>query len=452
MIADPYLPQSGDENVNVDSYELDLDYRLSTNRLSGTAQLRGTLRHPATTIGFDLVGLRVSRVTVAGDRAAKFRQTDRKVKVTFGHECPAGTAFDITIAYAGAPRPRRTRWGTLGWEELEDGVIVASQPSGAPTWFPCNDLPADKATYQIRLLADAGYLVAAGPQRARRTHKGRVQWTFAHDVPTATYLVAVQLGRYTQTTATLSEVPVRILHPAALRSRVQADFADLGRMLTVFQDAFGPYPFEEYTVVVTEDDLEIPLEAQAMAVFGANHIDGAGGLERLIAHELAHQWFGNSVGVAQWQEIWLNEGFACYAEWIWSEASGGPSAHAKALAHHARLAASAQDLVLADPGAADMFDDRVYKRGALALHALRLTIGDEGFFDLLRAWTARYRFGTVQTTDFIALAEELTGRPVLRMLRPWLYETALPELPAGGTAAGPAALTEEILLPRGRRA
>ena len=98
-------------------------------------------------------------------------------------------------------------------------------------------------------------------------------------------------------------------------------------MMKLFVKLFGPYPLSTgYTVVVTDDDLEIPLEAQGISIFGANHCDGTRSSERLIAHELAHQWFGNSVTVRRWRDIWLHEGFACYAEWLWSEESGGRSA------------------------------------------------------------------------------------------------------------------------------
>ncbi len=152
---------------------------------------------------------------------------------------------------------------------------------------------------------------------------------------------------------------------------------------------------------MTADDLEIPLEAQGMATFGPNWLSGRGAHQRLIAHELAHQWFGNSLTVTSWADIWLNEGFACYAEWLWSQASGGPTADTLASQQRTRLAGLAQDFVLADPGPATMFDDRVYKRGALTLHALRLHLGDEAFWSLLRTWVSDHEHGSVSTADFI---------------------------------------------------
>jgi aminopeptidase N len=200
-------------------------------------------------------------------------------------------------------------------------------------------------------------------------------------------------------------------------------------MMRFFIGTFGPYPFADYSVVVTADDLEIPLEAQGVAIFGANHADGEGGSERLIAHELAHQWFGNSVGIAAWKHIWLNEGFACYAEWLWSEHSGGASADELARRYHAGLRSLPQDIVVGDPGPALMFDDRVYKRGALTLHALRMTLGDESFFGLLQTWTASRRHATATTDDFRTLAEAHSGMDLDRFFEHWLFAPSLPRLP-----------------------
>lgn len=153
--------------------------------------------------------------------------------------------------------------------------------------------------------------------------------------------------------------------------------------------------------------------------------------ERLIAHELAHQWFGNSLGLAQWDDIWLNEGFACYAEWLWFEHSAGIPAAVTAAQHYERLAQLPADIVVAAPGARDMFDDRVYKRGALTLHALRMLLGSAAFFRAIARYVAAGRHSVVEPVDLRReLLKEVDSSAQLDALwHAWLYETALPEWP-----------------------
>ena len=217
--------------------------------------------------------------------------------------------------------------------------------------------------------------------------------------------------------------------PDRLRRNFDHDFGRQPQMMKLFVKLFGPYPLANgYTVVVTEDELEIPLEAQGISIFGANHCDGRRGAERLIAHEMAHQWFGNSVTVRRWRDIWLHEGFACYAEWLWAEESGWRTADQLAAHNLQKLRGLPQNLLLADPGPEDMFDDRVYKRGALTLHVLRGTIGDDKFFALLRDWTNRHRHGTVVTDDFTGLAANYTDVSLRPLWNAWLYSTGVPPL------------------------
>ena len=428
--TDPYAPQSGDASYGVQSYDLALGYRVRTNRLEGTATIVAVAREPLTSFALDLVGLRASRVRVDG-ASARFSAGPRVLRVTPPRPLAAGTVFEVEVVYAGAPAPRRSRWGAVGWEELADGALVAGQPIGAPTWFPCNDRPGDRARMRMEITVDDGYTVAAtGVAGATTRRAGRVTTTFTSDVPTATYLAAVHVGRYR--TRTLSGdgggvPPVVVTAPPALGAAVDRAFAAVPDMLRVFQELFGPYPQDTCTLVVTADELEIPLEAQGLAVFGMNHLVPAA--QRLVAHELAHQWFGNSVGIARWRDIWLNEGFACYAEWLWSDASGGVPVESCVADHYARLAAKPQDLLLADPGPDDMFDDRVYKRGALAVHALRRALGDPAFFDLIRAWTSEYRHGLVTTDDFRAAVERAGGPDAAAVLSRWIDVEALPPRP-----------------------
>ncbi len=254
-------------------------------------------------------------------------------------------------------------------------------------------------------------------------------WTYEQPEPTSTYLITLQIGMYGAHKLPKSQVPMQAVLPDRLRPEFDQDFGRQPQMMKLFVKLFGPYPLSNgYTVVVTDDDLEIPLEAQGISIFGANHCDGKRGAERLIAHELAHQWFGNSVTARRWRDIWLHEGFACYAEWLWSENSGGRSADQWARHYHAKLASSPQNLLLADPGPRDMFDDRVYKRGALTLHVLRGTLGDEKFFALLRDWTSRHQHSTVVTDDFTGLAANYAEVSLRPLWDAWLYSTEVPRL------------------------
>jgi aminopeptidase N len=166
-----------------------------------------------------------------------------------------------------------------------------------------------------------------------------------------------------------------------------------------------------------------------MSTFGSNFLSSDWDDVRLVAHELSHQWFGNAVTASSWRDIWLHEGFACYCEWLWSEESGGRSADAHAHDHWKKLAAKPQDLLLGDPGPDLMFDDRVYKRGALLLHSLRLTVGDDRFFFLLRTWIERNRYGSVTSAMFEALAAEVTGDALVDFFGAWLRKRPLPTLP-----------------------
>ncbi|MFC7489888.1 MULTISPECIES: M1 family metallopeptidase [unclassified Knoellia] len=430
-VVDPYVPGHGDPAYGVDHYELDLAYKVAGNHLTARARLTVTLAVATPSIGLDLHALKVTRVDVEGAALRRWSHRSSRLALRFEQAVPAGTVLSLTVTYAGTPRTMPGPDGRAGWEELADGVIVAAQPHGAPSWFPCNDRAADKATYRISVTTDTAYTVVANGHLAEQRKEGRAtRWTYVMDEPMAPYLATVQIGRYESTDLPGAPVPVRLHHPPRLRAAVAQAFADQTRMVSTFAELFGPYPFAEYAVVVTDDVLEIPLESQAVSTFGSNHCAGSWYAQRLIAHELSHQWFGNAVTAAQWSDIWLHEGFACYAEWLWSEAAGIATTQEQAARHHALLATSPQDIVVGAPGAVDMFDDRVYKRGALTLHALRAEVGDEVFFGILRDWVAGHRGGVVTTTQFEALCDRAAGRQLTGLFDAWLRAKPLPPLPA----------------------
>lgn len=434
--TDPYTGVDYNVGFSVDHYDLELVYRVEPNLLSGVAHLHISVTEDLDKLTLDLGGaMAVRRISASKHiKITRFRQSGGKIRITFDEVIEAGTEFVLTVRYGGNPRPIRTTWGEIGWEETESGALVASQPNGAPSWFPCDDTPSEKATYDIRVTADDPFTVISnGTLVSKKRRNSATEWHYKVKSPMATYLATMQIGEFTQfklgrnTTAWA---------PGHLRARVLEEFKQQQEMLDFYESLFGEYPFPNYQVVITEDELEIPLEAQGLSIFGSNHIAGNHRFERLIAHELAHQWFGNSVGISEWKDIWLNEGFACYCEWLWVEHKGTDSAHSVARSHYLVLSRKAQNLHLADPGAHDMFDDRVYKRGAITIHALRRLLGDEAFFDAVRNYLHAGRNSTVMPKDFFghiddaALKAGVSLDEVAELFDVWLNHKQLPKFPA----------------------
>lgn len=436
-----YVPHHGDERWGAEHYEIEGDLKLFSNNWQAVTTVRGVAHEELDRFTLDLhANLTVRKVTVNG-RAVKYSHKGNRLAVTPGGRIEAGATFTVAVTYGGNPRQMRGLDGLAGWEELEDGLLVASQPHGSPTWYPCNDRPADKARYTIRITTDNGYqVVANGRLIDRKRRSSRSIWTFEVEEPMATYLATLQVGPYAlrEFGGEPGDMPVQVHFPPGLRAELEAGpMARQAHMVAAFSRAYGPYPFGGYSAVITEDELEIPLEAHTLSIFGRNFLAPEWENERLVAHELAHQWFGNSLTLAHWRDIWLHEGFACYSEWLWSEMSGGATAEEHARDHFRAMTrntpmrvigrAMQEDFPLADPGPELMFDDRVYKRGACTLAALRAEAGDEAFFGLLRSWVAEHRHGSVTTEDFLAHVEAATGIGTDWFV-PWLYRE---ELPAG---------------------
>jgi aminopeptidase N len=428
--ADEYLPGHGDLRYHVTHYDLALAYTVASNHLQAKAGVTLTAEQDTDEIAFDLSGLTVTKVVVDGARGTRYTHRRDRLVVHLAEPLGQGQECHVVVSYHGNPAPLHAVDGEAGWEELRDGVIVAAQPHGAPSWFPCNDRPADKAAYRIQVETETAYTVIAnGTLVARHRGASRTTWVYDQPEPMASYLATVQIGRYGVRELADQPVPVSVSRPARLARQADAAVSRLPEMVSTFSRLFGAYPFARYTVVVTDDDLEIPLEAQGLATFGANFASTDWSCERLVAHELAHQWFGNSLTVSAWKDIWLHEGFACYSEWLWSEESGGRTAAQHAATHWARLRKTPRTIVVGDPGPELMFDDRVYKRGALTLHALRLELGDGPFFDMLREWVSRNAFGSVTTAMFIDHAESYAASPLRGLFDRWLFAATLPTLP-----------------------
>jgi aminopeptidase N len=425
-IGDPYFPDAGNGGYDVVHYGLDLDYDPATRRLDGTAVIAATATAALARFDLDLrAPLAVRQVSVNG-RPAAYGRSGQELVVTPARPLRRGLPFLVVVRYGGVPEPVIDPDGSLdGWIPTDDGAFVVNEPQGAPSWYPVNDHPTDKATYTVRMTVPAGLTaVGNGALVGQHTRGGRSTFVWQESRPMASYLATITLGQFDVTRSrTADGIPVYV----AIDPRQAVAAANMSRIPEVIafqQSIFGRYPFETVGGIVDHAAfVGYALESQTKPNY--NRAPSV----RLIVHELAHQWYGNSVTLTRWQDIWLNEGFATYAEWLWSEHTGGTTAQQTFDELYATPASDADfwNPPSGDPGGPEhLFTGSVYDRGALTLHALRGKIGDPAFYRLLRAWADRHRHGNVSTADLIALAGRLAGRDLRPFFQVWLYTPGKP--------------------------
>ncbi|MBL1108905.1 M1 family metallopeptidase [Streptomyces sp. 5-8] len=423
--GDPYFPLSGNGGYHVRHYGLTLRYDTGSRRLDATAELTARATERLTRFDLDLKGLTVTAVTV-DHRAAAFRRDGQELVVTPRRALRAGQRFRVGVAYHGTPKPVTDPDGSAdGWIPTDDGAFVAGEPQGAMTWFPVNGHPKDKASYDFTITVPQGRTaVANGVLLGRRTAHGRTTFRWRETRPMAAYLATATIGRFRVERYTTRD-GIQVYNAVDARE-ARAAAPVLKRLPAVLEwesRLFGPYPFRAAGAIVDHaPDVGYALETQTRPLY-----DSAPTLDTLV-HESAHQWFGDSVSLTAWKDIWLNEGFATYAEWLYAEQHGGDSAQRTFDALYAR---PASDGLWAyppgDPGSgARIFGTPVYARGAMALHELRRAVGDRDFFRILRAWAGGHRGGHGTTAQFVRLAEEKSGKRLDGLFHTWLYTPGKP--------------------------
>ncbi|MCC6315478.1 MAG: M1 family metallopeptidase [Thermomicrobiales bacterium] len=431
-VGDPLFPLAGNGGYDVQHYDLSLDLDVASGTIqSATAIVEARATQDLAAFNLDFRGLTIAEIAVDG-QPARFRRNDGELTVMPERPVEAGAAFTTRVGYAGTPE-RVADPFLRGWWATGDEVFIVGEPTGAETWFPVNGHPADRATYTLRLTVPARYeTIAGGALRGESINDGRTTTVWEMDQPIASYLVTFHVGDFTIERETgPSGVAITNAYPPDLSPVDRAALADASVALAAFEPLFGPFPGERFGGTVVDGGFRAALETEGMVIYGRGAVS-----EATVAHELAHHWFGNNVGLARWSDIWLNEGFAAYAEALWAEQSDGSDARDAALEQFAdrlralRAAPGRSFFPLADPPADRLFSSEVYARGALALHALRGELGDDAFFRLLREWNHRYGGTAATTADFIALADEIAERDLSDFFATWQYR---PELPASLT-------------------
>jgi aminopeptidase N len=431
-IGDPYFPEMGNGGYDVRHYDLSIAVDLTAKTIRAKAEISAHSLQMLARFDLDLKGFTVDSVEVNG-AASTFTRDQSELVITPAEPIPDGADFTVTILYNGEPiNGTQSDTGDYvdGWNFYPGGVIVAGEPGGAETWFPSNNHPSDKATFAFHITVDQPLVVAANGVLRGRTDGGDGTWTYdwAMDEPMASYLATVAISNFSITeTASPQGVPIRNYVDADIPAGKDRPLQVLPAAVDFFSSVFGAYPFDACGAVIHEIPLYFSLEDQTLIIFGDTFIN-----DLVVVHELSHQWFGDSVSLKDWKDIWLNEGFASFAETLWIEHTQGAAAMRQDLVRRYRDSADfagGRDILIGDPGPDHLFDQAVYDRGALTLYALRLAVGDKVFFQILRDYYQRFRDGNAASADFIAVAEAASGRDLTDFFQSWLYQAPLPDIP-----------------------
>ena len=450
-IGDPYYPRFGNGGYDVQHYDLAIRYGPGTNHLRGVATIAARTSQDLSCFSLDLVGLNVSAITVNGDPAT-WSRTHHELMITPATPLGSGADLTVVVTYEGFPKgfviPSLD--AVSGFIRTTDGVVIAGEPEAATAWFPVNDHPTDRASYTFAITVPNAYQVVANGVPESEDAQGN--WTThvwqAHD-PMASYLATFDVGEWTmRTRVTSSGLPVIDAIDPDVLPRVRASVRREPEILSFLESKFGPYPFESAGGIFPDTRrLGFALETQTRPIYAPYFFPHG---DSVIAHELAHQWFGDLVAVHRWKDIWLNEGSATYAEWLWREHEGfgTPRQTSKAIWRAIPARSPFWDVVIGDPGVENLFDGAVYTRGAMTLQALRDEVGDDAFWSILHTWTQTYGFDTGSTDAFIALAEQVSGQDLGDLFDVWLFAPNRPPASAvtgSGVVSAPPVATEHAI-------
>lgn len=426
-MGDPYFPLDGNGGIDVRRYAIHDSYDFTERRLSGWTRLTIEATQDLTRFNLDLL-LPVQRVEVDGEPAGFEKPNAHELQITPRQPITNRSTFEVLVRYRGRP-------GAIGWNRernwlADDGEVVAmNEPHMAPWWFPANNHPRDKALMDIHITAPVDKLVIANGRLVDRTVAGRratTHWRSAE--PMAPYLAFFAAGRFQVDRGTYRGLPwyvaVSKAVPGQTRERSMRLMRRTPRITAWLERRLGDYPFSTTGGLTTSLSPGFALENQTRPTYPVLSSYGV----ITVVHELAHQWFGDSVSVANWSDIWLNEGAATFMEACWVEKQGGESARHWLNAAYDDLMSQDRfwDLQLDDPGSRHLFDYAVYERGGMALQALRNRIGESGYWELLRTWLATNGGGNGSSEEFEELAAQVSGEDLGGFFQAWLRDSNPP--------------------------
>jgi len=427
-IGDALFPALGNPGIDVQHYVVALQYDPTRKHISATDHLDIDMTEDRTTFSLDSSGPVVSAVRIDG-AAATFQSADPELIITPATPLTKGQKIGVDIDYT-IDDPHAvlsTSGGSVGWFSTPGGSYVLDEPEGARTWLPSDDHPSDKASFRFELTVPTGVTAVANGGMVDHTSTTTTEtWIWQEDRQMATYMIQLLTGDYEIVNGTgPNGLPLISVVLRSDRTTMQPYIDAISDEIDFFDDFFGPFPLDRYGIAITDSTPGLAMETFERSLFSRGDFS-SGRLENnqqlLLSHELTHQWFGDAVTPALWGDIWLSESFATYGEWMWLDHLGQMPIEQSADAG----LASRQVGATASPTADTLFGFNSYDGGAVVLHALRKTIGEDKFFTVLKEWAANNNGQSRTTADFVALAEQVAGQDLTEFFNTWLYADVVP--------------------------
>ncbi len=433
--GDPYFPADGNGGYDVRHYAVVDTYLPDTDRLTGRTTVTAVARRRLTAFHLDLA-LTPDAVLVDGARAAYRKVSKHDLRVAPRTPVRSGERFRVVVRYHGRPASVRADGVTPGvdlWFHEPGETAAMGEPQNGPWWFAANEIPADKATFDVTVRVPRGQqAVSNGTLLGRSRRDGLTAWHWRADEPMTTYLAFFVAGRFDVRTVTVAGRPYTYAVSRRLSTDEQAAARDVLDRTPGIVDwlgqQLGHYPFATSGGVVVDLAAGYSLETQTRPTYPWGAFEGTDAEDTaLVVHEQAHQWFGDDVSLRRWQDLWLNEGFATYEEWAYDEAHGGAGVDARLRDEYdGGHEPGFWEVQVSDPTPALMWSTAVYERGAMMLAALRNVVGDADLDALLRQWVVAHAGRNATGDQFRALAEDVSGQDLTDFFAHWLDDVAQP--------------------------
>lgn len=416
---------------DITKYILTLTINDQSHLINGNVKAFVTAESNMTSISYELMGgtLAVSQVLV-NDTISTFTHVNGIINIPLYYT--TGQQFTTTVFYSGVPALSPSPY-SIGMKFSTTGVYTLSNPDAGRYYWPCYDHPWDKALIDMNITVRSDWMVAGQGTRQGITDNGNGTKThsWSMNTPVATYIIGFAAAAFVEFNQMAGTIPIQNFVLQSDLADAQIDFANLPAMINFFSEVYGPYPFEKYGHAVISISPYGAMEHQTMTLMGAGSITGNQSSEAIISHELGHQWFGDAVTPISMKDVWLKEGFAVYSEFLWKHKRLGWNSGLQYLwtsiqNYFLSWDSSHQTSVMYDPPYNSIFTPGTYEKGASVIHMMRLKMGSPTFENFVHTWFNTYNGSNVITSEFQAMAEQVSGLDFDQFFYQWVYHPGIP--------------------------